>query len=378
VNGSPIARLFGFEIRVHLSWAIVLAVIIVTVAAEVGAVEPTVAPPIRWLVGGVVALLFLGSAVLHELGHAVVARRSGMPVGPIVVFFFGGAATPDEGALRARDEVAAAVAGPLVSLVIGVVLVGAAGLAASIGTEATLAAGQLILMVGLLNLVLGAINLVPAYPLDGGRLVRGLAWMRTGDPRRATRIAAAAGRAIGWVLVALGMAVILTADTIDGLMLGLCGWFLTSAARQVDRRALVDDLLDGLRVDEVMDRDVHGLPPGLTIDAFAGQMLDGSASSSLPVVRGTEFLGVIGAGQLRRLKRGVWPQTRAEDVMVAAASLPSLGPETPLRTAFDDLRRTGLDGLAVIGTDGLAGIVTRRAVIEALHSRARLRGVVLP
>ena len=256
-------------------------------------------------------------------------------------------------------------------------LVVLAGLGAIGATTWSIALGRIALMAGSLNLLLGAINLVPAFPLDGGRVVRGLAWMVTGDPRRATRVAARSGRIVGTILVGVGMLVIVTADTIDGLMVGLCGWFLTTAARQVDRRAVVDELLDGLVVDEVMDRDVLGLAPGLTVDTFAGQMLDGSASSSLPVFRDREFIGVVGAGQLRRLRRASWSKHRAEDVMIAAAELPAVRADTPLRTVFDDLRRTGLDGIPVTGSDGLAGIITRRAVLETLHARAVLRGVPL-
>lgn len=378
MSGIAVARMFGIEIRVHLSWAIVLAVIAVTVAAEMRGPAFGVAGGLGPLAGAAVAAIFLGSAIAHELAHALVARRAGMPIGPIVVYFFGGAGAGDDGAVRPRDEVAAALAGPLVSIAIGVLLVIVAGIGALGATAWSIAAGQIALMAGLLNLVLGGINLVPAFPLDGGRIIRGLAWMQTGDPRRATRMSARSGRIVGTLLVGLGMVVIITADTIDGLMVGLCGWFLTTAARQVDRRAVVDELLDGLRVDEVMDRDVPGLAPGLTVDTFAGQMLDGSTSSSLPVVRDSEFMGIVGAGQLRRLRRGSWSSRRAEDVMVAAAGLPAIAPETPLRTAFEDLRRTGLDGLPVVGSDGLAGIVTRRAILEALHSRARVRGVVLP
>jgi Zn-dependent protease len=374
----PALRLLGFEVRVHLSWAIIIVAVAATVAGQLGSTAPDLTVPLRWVIGGLVAVAFLVSAVVHELGHAVVARRAGMRVEPIIVFFFGGAATASDDAPRARDEVAAALAGPAVSLGLGVVLVIAAGAGAALAPDATVALGQVALVLGVLNLVLGAINLVPAYPLDGGRIVRGLAWLRTGDVRRATRIAARSGRLTGWVLIGAGLVVIVLGSALDGVMLGLCGWFLTSAARGVDRRAVVDDLLDGLRVEEVMDRDVSVLPPGLTLDAFGDQLLDGSAAPSIPVVGDRGFLGMIGIGQLRRLRRQDWPQTRVADVMVAAAGLPRIGPETPLRTVFDDLRRSGLDGLPVMGSDGLAGVVTRRAVIETLRTRAQLQGVTLP
>jgi CBS domain-containing protein len=178
-------------------------------------------------------------------------------------------------------------------------------------------------------------------------------------------------------MAALGLLAIVVVDTIDGLMLALTGWFLTGAARQVDRRALLDELLLDVNVADVMDREVQSVPPGLTLDTFAAQVLDGSSTPSLPVVRGHELLGIVGAAQLRRVRRDRWPETRAEQAMVSAPSLPVVRPETPLRSAFEDLRRSGLDGLPVVEAGGLAGIVTRRAIVEALRAKAQLRGVVL-
>ncbi|MBA2373756.1 MAG: site-2 protease family protein [Chloroflexi bacterium] len=377
MSGLPVARLFGFEIRIHLSWAIILAVIAVTVVSQVGSADPTVPLAARWLIGGLVAAAFLASALVHELGHALAARRSGIGGGTITVYFFGGSAMPDIDAARPRDEIVTAAAGPLVSLGVGAVLLGVAGIGALVGSGPVLAVGQIALVVGVLNLVLGGLNLLPAFPLDGGRIVRGIFWARTGDPFRATRLAARSGRFVGWGLAGIGLIVILALDTIDGLMVALCGWFITSAARQVDRRALLDELLAGVPVREVMDAEVQGVPPGLTIDTFAGQMLDGSASPSQPVMRGRELLGMLGAIQLRRIRRDRWPETRAEDLMVATGSLPVVGLETPIRQVFDDLRRADVDGLPVIGADGLAGIVTRRAIVDKLKAQADLRGVTL-
>jgi Zn-dependent protease len=377
MSGVPVARLFGFEIRIHLSWAIILAVIAVTVVAQVGTADPTIPLAVRWVIGAIIAAAFLGSALLHELGHAIAGRRSGIGGSPIVVYFFGGTATPDIDAVRPRDEIVTAAAGPLASLGLGAILLAVAGIGGLVGEGLILAIGQIALVVGVLNLVLGGLNLLPAFPLDGGRIIRGIFWARTGDPLRATRLAARSGRFVGWALVGIGLVTILALDTIDGLMVALCGWFITSASRQVERRALLDELLAGVRVSEVMDADVQGVPPGLTLDTFAGQMLDGSSSPSQPVMRGRELLGMLGATQLRRIRRDRWPVTRAEDLMVATGSLPVVVPETLLRQVFDDLRRTDLDGLPVMGTDGLAGIVTRRAILEKLKARADLRGVTL-
>jgi Zn-dependent protease len=377
MNGIAIARLLGFEIRVHLSWALVLAVIVVSVVSQIEALAPTVTVPVRWAVGGVVAAAFFVSAVLHELAHAIVARRAGVQNRVLIVLFFGGTTSPGIEAARPRDEVAIALAGPITSLVLGVALVVPGVLLVSVGGE-TAAVGEMVVAIGLLNLLLGAVNLLPAFPLDGGRLIQGLAWARTGDTARGIRIAAQFGRLLGWLITGLGFAVVVLVNPIDGLMLGILGWFLTSAAGQVERRALFDDLLEGVPASEAIERDAPEVGAGLTLDTFASRMLDGTVSPSLPVMRDRELVGIVSASQLRRVRRQRWAELRAEDLMVATDALPRVEPDTSLRSVLETLRRTGLDALPVIGATGLAGIVTRRAVVEALRQRAALRGMSLP
>lgn len=368
MSALPLARLFGFEIRVHVSWAIILAVIAVTVVSQLGTMAPASAVALRWVVGGVIALAFLLSALAHELGHAIAARRYGAPGKTVVVYFFGGAATPTLELPTPRAEIVAALAGPAVSLGIGVGLLALAGLGALSRIDAVIPIAQVFLVIGVLNLVLGLVNLLPAFPLDGGRVARAIGWRRAGDPAAGLHLAARIGRVLGIGLAAVGVVMILTLDSIDGLMIALCGWFLVSSSRAVERTAAVDALLAGLRVSDVMDRDVKSVPAGLTLDTFAAQVLD-APGGSLPVVSGTDLVGVLGERQVRRVRRDRWSATRAGDLMTAAAGLPAIDPETTVRAALDHLHRTGLDGLPVLEAGSLAGVVTRRAVAEAIRSR---------
>lgn len=371
MSALPVARLFGFEIRIHVSWAIILAVLVVSVVSQVETMAPGTAPEHRWLIGGVVAGAFLLSALAHELGHAIVARRAGMPGGPVIVYFFGGASSAALEARSPRDEAMAALAGPGVSLAIGTVMVAVAGLLAAPtgqGSAPVLAVvGEVALVIGVLNLLLGAVNLIPAYPLDGGRVARAVGWARTGDPTRGLRLAAAAGRWIGIGCAAAGLVVILALDVLDGTMLALCGWFLVSGARAIDRTAGIEERLEGIAVGQIMDRDVAGIPGGLTIDTFAEQLLTGPATA-IPVVRDRELVGMVGLRQVRALRRDRWRATRAEDVMTDAAGLPRIAPETSVRAALALLLGSGLDGLPVHDADGLAGVVTRGAIADAIRS----------
>ena len=372
MNAVPIARLFGFEIRVHVSWAIILAIIGVTAATQVAEFAPEVAGPGSWLVGAVVAAAFLLSAVAHELGHAIAARRAGLAGGPIIVYFFGGAASSRLETVRPRDEIVTALAGPLVSLVAGIAFT-AVGLVGELAGGWVQAAGRVAFAIGAMNLLLGGVNLLPAFPLDGGRIVRGLAWARTGDPARALRIAASAGRYLGILFATLGIVGILVVDSLDGLMLAVCGWFIVSSASAVERSADIDAMLEGISVGDVMDHDVSGVPPGLTLDTFAGQILDGAAHAAVAVMRGPDLLGIVGEKQVRRIRRDRWAETRAQDLMVSGDALPRVGPEMSLRDALDRLHRSGLDGLPVVESGTLTGIVTRRAVAKAVAEAARNR-----
>lgn len=375
MNGIPVARLLGFEIRIHASWVLIVALVAVLVVGQLELLLPGAAMPVRWAVGAIIAAGFLLSVLAHELGHGIAARRRGIDVGPITLYFFGGSASFHLESDRPRDEAVIALAGPGVSLVIGALL-GLFGLAADAGLAGLRAVGGVALVLAALNVVLGAANLVPAYPLDGGRVVRAVVWARTGDERRGARAAAMSGRIVGWILIGAGLAIMLQGDSADGLMLALSGWFLGSASRAIVRRLAVQDLLADLRVGDVMERGVNSIPPNLTVDTFASQLLDGT-SGALPVVRDDAIVGLVGASQVRRLRRSKWSTTRAEDLMVAPPTLPLVAAGDTLWSALDGLRRTGLDGLPVVEGAGLLGVVTRDAIVATIQSQARLRGVSL-
>jgi Zn-dependent protease len=377
MNGIPVARLLGFEIRIHPSWIVIVALVAVLVEREVRVVAPDSDVVVGWIIGAVTAGAFLLSVLAHELGHGVVARRRGLDVGPITLYFFGGSASFQLESDRPRDEAAIALAGPIVSLAIGVILIALAFLADLVNAPLFEAAALVGLVLAVLNLILGGVNLIPAYPLDGGRLVRAVFWARRGDERQGAAVAATAGRYVSWVLMAAGVAVILLGDTVDGLMLGLAGWFLGGASRGITRRLAVQELLKGVRVSDVMDREVGSISPHLTVDTFADRLLEGGDSQAVPVLRDDAVIGVIGVSQLRRLARKAWETTRAEDLMIGPPALPLLGPDDTLWSALDRLRRTGLDGLPVVEGMRLLGVVTRRAIVVTIQNRARTEGVSL-
>lgn len=376
MNGLPVARLFGIEIRLHLSWIFIIAIITVTVGGRLDALQDTDAQ-LAWVIGALASLGFLATVVAHELAHALVSRRTGLPVETITVHFIGSPATVDVRATTPRAEAAVGLAGPATSLGLGLLLIGLAVLGIGSGIQPIRIAGDVALIVGVLDLVLAGVSIVPAFPLDGGRVVRAIVWARTGDERRGARAAGIVGRLVGWFLIGAGLVVILTGETVDGAMIGLIGWFLGASARSVERWLLLDGLLTGVRVGEAMEAQLETISPQLTLDTFASRVLDGTLGPALPVVRNELLVGMVGAVQLRGVPQRDWATTRTADVMVDVADLPLVGPEEALSEGLERLRTSQLDGLPVREGVALRGVLTRRSIAVTLRAKADLRGVTL-
>ena len=367
--GIPIARIFGIEIRVQLGWVIVLALIAVIAVGQLTAVDPELETAVSWILGGLVALGFFVSSVSHDLAHALVARRRGVDVQTIAVAFFGGSTPLDPASPNPGDDAAIALSGPLTSIGIATLLFGGSVAVVSVTREFNAAAGVLSVLV-LLNLLLGLINLVPAYPLDGGRIVRDLAWRRSGSERTGWRAAYLTGRITGVVVIALGIALLVPRGDVTGAMVALTGWFLILSANSVRDRVRLDDLVRGHVVSEAMDDEPATVHPGLTVDTFAAQMLDGASRvTAVPVVQGDAVVGLLGIGQVRRLLPARWASTRVEDVMVKPPRLTFLAPDDALKGALERIQKAGLDGLPVMEDERLAGVLTRRGIATFVQER---------
>ena len=371
-SGVPIARIMGIEIRVSLAWAVLIALITVIGAQQATIGAPGIAPVAQWAIGVVVALLFLVSVVAHELAHAVVGRGRGVQTTVIALGFIGGLAPLSIQAPRARDELVIALVGPAVSLVLAVSLVGGGVLVGTLVPVTAPVAGGIV-VVGVLNLILGVISLVPAMPLDGGRVVRAVAWGRTGDRDRATSVTARIGRMVGWTIMGVGIALALAEFVTEGLIAIALGWLLNTGAKTMERRLGLEQLVRGLIVGEAMERDVPFVGPGLTIDTFASRFEGPDAVTAMPVVDDDVVVGVLGRRRLLRLGRKRFGGTRVDEVMAVPPRAPVLAPTDALWDAVELLNEGGLDGLAVAEGGHLAGLVTRDGLANVirLHAAAR-------
>lgn len=367
--GIPIMRIFGIEVRVQLGWAIVLSLVALIAVEQLNAVDPTLGDAAAWVLGGIVAIGFFISSLSHDLAPALVARRRGIDVRSIAVSFFGGATPLDPSSPNPGDDALIAASGPLVSLGIGAMFFVLLVVVVVVGQEFNAVAGALSVLV-FLNLVLGLVNLVPAYPLNGGRIVRDLAWRRSGSERTGWRAAWRTGRMTGLVVIGVGIVIFVSKGDLTGAFVALVGWFFVLSSNSVRDRIRLDDLLGGRIVRDAMEEVQVTVQPTLTVDTFAAQLLDGETPlTAVLVTEGTAIVGILGVAQVRRMRRADWAKTRVADVMVRPPKLTFLTPTEPLRPALERMYKAGLDGLPVMEDGALLGMLTKRGISLFIHDR---------
>ncbi len=384
----PVGRVLGIPILLNISWfASFLLIVILLALQELPAAIPAaalpaglqpLAPVCYWLLGGVGGLLFFVSILLHELGHCVVARHYGIPVKNITFFIFGGVSQITQDAPRAGCEFLMAVAGPLVSLVLGGVLIGAVALTAGFDTTA----GVLIASLGVLNVVLGIFNLLPGFPMDGGRLLRSAIWAISGNLGLATRLAALLGRVMAFVLMGLGAVEIwepsgwlLGAVSYQGLWLIFIGLFLNRAAGQAQRQSRLLNLLRSYHAEQVMVENVPTVTPDAGLQAILADLppLLVQDEISCFVERDGHVVGLIPRERLARVPRDRWTAVTAADLMIPAERITPAQPEDTAETLLARMDAESLPGLPVVSDGTVSGLVTRAGLFRAMRSNPRLR-----
>jgi Zn-dependent protease len=372
--GWRIGPIGGVRLAVNLSWLIVFVLIVL--ALEGVRMFPVELPPLmRWAASAAVAVLFFASVIAHELVHAIVARRSGVPVDEIGLSIIGTQGQLERTAPTPRGELSIALSGPIVSLVVGGALLGLwLALPPAAAADPTGVVRQVVWLIGTSNLLLGAVNLLPGTPFDGGRAARALLWARTGDLMRASAIAASAGRLLAYGVVGIGLAWAATGDVLNGAWLALLGWFLSQASQMQHRRVEINRLVEGLSVGEVMEHDYAVIGPNLTLDTLLNQHAMGGATNVYPVTDEGRLLGAVEIERARRYPRQRWPQMRVGEVMTTADRLPRLTVVSSAMEAlmiFDRSRATALPVTDVADRARLVGMLTRDGLLNVLRARRR-------
>ncbi len=358
-----VASIFGIPIRVDLSWVIVLFLLTSTFALNFSREHPALGWPTWFMMGFVLTALLFGSVLAHELSHALIALREGISIRGITLFIFGGAAEMVDEPPHAGAELRVALAGPVMSVALAIVFAGLYVVGLGWFPPSVLGVvGHLAFMNG----VLAAFNLVPGFPLDGGRVLRALLWGIWGDLRLATRTANVLGSGFGLLIMLLGLVYLLRYDNIIGAVWYLfIGVFLRRAARASYQQVLLRDLLKGVKAGDVMSRQVVAVSSESTLDEIVSQVILPIGLVELPVVDGTRLVGQLGLAEIRSIDRVRWKEVLAKEVMRADALPLAVSPEDDATRLLsmavrDDALIPVLDG------ERFVGVVTRLDLLRRL------------
>lgn len=364
-----LGKLFGIEIDIDLSWLLIFALVTWSLAEYYLAANQGWSAGLRWSLAIATSLVFFGSVLLHELGHSLVSQSQGIPVPRITLFIFGGVSQISHEPRRARDEFWMALAGPLVSLGLAVVF----GL---IWLLTRTASPPLAVMAGWLaaiNASLAIFNLLPAFPLDGGRVLRAVIWGITNNLGLATKVAVGSGVLLSWLMIAIGLWQVFGGDWADGLWTAFIGWFLESAAIQEGQVTAVHDLLKGHTVREMPLTDAPHVFKQMTLDVFFDNLATSGGRRCFAVMDDDQFLGLMTMHWLQEAPRSQWSTTHVADVMIPPERLTTARMDEDLSDVLDAMGQADVNQLPVLENGRLLGMVTRGSIVAFLQNLAERR-----
>jgi Zn-dependent protease/CBS domain-containing protein len=363
-----LGKVWGIPIGINNSWFIIFALLTWSLATGLFPdAFPHESGLIYLLLAVFTSVLFFGSVLLHELGHAYMALRSKINVRGITLFIFGGIAQLEQDSRTSGEEFRIAIAGPLVSLALAALfgLMGWISDGTYLGVLASWLAG--------VNLSLALFNMIPGYPLDGGRVLKAAVWQFTGDGRRATRIAATSGRWVAYGFFALGGWIMLTGGLLNGLWLILIGWFLQNAARMTEAQSQVEQTLGGVRVADVMARTWAGIsaytPLRYVVDSVALR-----TGERFFLVRDDErFEGLLTLRDIASVPQQHWSRTLAQEIMIPWRDVVHVDADADLLEALRQMERAQVEQAPVVEAEQVVGVLTRESVLRYLRLRGELR-----
>jgi len=363
-----LGTVLGFPIQIDTSWLIVFLWVTWSLgSAYYPQAYPEWSTAGQWLMAALTSALFFGSVVLHELGHSLVARYQGVPVKDITLYIFGGVAQITEEPRSAKNEVLMALAGPAVSLVLGVLLV-IVWLATQSVAEPVSAAAM---YVGLSNLSLGLFNLIPGFPLDGGRVLRALLWAARDDLIWATRWASRVGQVVSYLFILGGIGLAMSGAWGSGLSLVLVGMFLQTAAKSSYVQLSVHTMLAGHIVAEAMSDICSTVPSQVTLDMLVEHYIVRGGKRCFAVSGPDGPVGLLTVHHVRDVPRDRWRDTHVRDVMMALEDAESVTPETDLEEAMRHMASDGVNQLPVLRDGKLVGMLTREDLVTFIRERMR-------
>ena len=366
-----LGKIFGIQFRLHYTWFIIFVLITVSLSWQY---FPFAYPDwnnlIYWVTGIFTSLLFFSSVVAHELAHSLVGRANGIPVKSITLFIFGGVAHMTREAARHGAELKMAAAGPIASLVI-------AGLFFSLhfllqGVNEPLAAMSFWL--AQINAVLAVFNLIPGFPLDGGRVFRSLLWRFSGNYQRATRIATHVGQGVGYLFILGGIVImfIFSGQWFSGLWLAFIGWFLTYVASASYRQAQWQAALQGLTASDMMTSSCPVVSSDVTVSRLIQEYIFTSGHRCFLVTDDGELNGILTLRNIKSVAQPNWEVTQVKDIMTPAEKLKIAYPDQDILSVLEQMDENSINQMPVVSEGRVIGLITRDNVIRFLHTRSRL------
>ncbi len=364
MRGFRIGKAFGIPIEINASWLVIFALILWSLSSALfPAIVPGLGSTVYWLMGLGTTLAFFGSLLLHELSHSLVSRHYGLQVRRIVLFIFGGVSEATEEMPSAKVEFWVGIAGPLMSVLLAAVSWGLSLLTAGFGNIPLTVVFQWLAIV---NLALALFNMLPGFPLDGGRVLRAAAWQITGSYKRATRIATRGGQVIAGLLIAWAVIRFINGDLFGGVWVGFLGYLLFQAASSSYGDLVLRDALSHVGVADLMSRNVQTLHPEMTVRDAVETTLSHHPFGGYPVADG-HLHGLLQATDVKRVPTGEWPRLRVSELMLPLDENQALEPETSVAEALERFNRLGVGRLPVVHDGELVGILSQSDIMRWLE-----------
>jgi len=371
-----LGTIFGVELGLHYSWLVIALLITLSLVGQFHATNQDWSDTIVWATAILTGLLFFACLYAHELSHALVARARGLPIHKITLFLLGGVAQMEKEAADPKTEFWMAIAGPITSSVLGVLLLGLARLAGWTPPASPLTPGTALLVwLGYINLALAAFNMIPGFPLDGGRVLRAILWWAMGDVERSTRAAARVGQLIAALFIAFGVFRFFQGAGLGGLWLAFIGWFLLQASSATYLQIRTGSLLSGLSVKDLMSPTFETVDPHISLYDFVNQQLMRTGKRCFLVMENGHLLGMVTPKEVRQVEPSRWPHKQVIDVMRPVSQIHFVAPDTAAKEALEIMGREDVHQLPVISNGKVVGIVSRAHILEVLQSRSELSKV---
>lgn len=384
MNGFRVGRLFGIDIYVDWSWFLIFILVSWSLSATFGQFRPDWMVGMRWGMAIVAALIFFASVLAHELAHSLAAQARGVPVRSITLFMFGGVANIQKEPASPAEELFITIVGPLTSLFLGAVFLvwGTGGLhTMAINIPATSVQAGAFRMVlawlGSINIMVGLFNLIPAFPLDGGRIFRALTWALTKDLRKSTRYASWLGQGIAWTMILSGGAMLfgahipfLGSGMFNGMWIIFIGWFLNNAAVSGYRQTLIQDILTDVPVRKVMQTQIPVIGSDMPVNELANRKTPELDGQTFLVTAGEEVVGMIAMNEVKKSSGS--PSKSVRDIMTPVRDLDFVTPDQDAAEAFDRLQRLDRRQIPVMLNNRIVGLLRRKDLVRWVQFQSEL------